>query len=392
MFNGERILIGNSIFVLGAGFSKPAGLPLGADLFSELISLSKEMSLYSELKRNIDEFVEYRRLAHGETLDESHIDAEEFISYIDINHRLELSERGTKISLSATNFPDESQKIMRYLIARIIHLAQSKMTDKNARLYKEFVCRLKPGDIIITFNYDTVLESALEDSKIAYRLFPYPHLESTFDTLYHSLRNDDEEVVLLKMHGSIDWFDKTNYEYVSKFLSQLSTPKKEGNSTLHPIFESDSFNPRMLVHGNRFKGDPLLLIYRIDNLGDYFSIPSYIPDDIPMVIPPSFHKLLFINPLVEFWRGLNDVGSSQCRLAIIGFALPPHDEYVRQPLCHMIRNFQASESFRTNLKVVDYKTDPEHISAYRDNYRFVDWEKTDCHFDGFNIGSNQNDF
>ncbi len=42
------------VFVLGAGFSKPAGLPLTTELFGEIVSKAKSIRLYAQLKSDID--------------------------------------------------------------------------------------------------------------------------------------------------------------------------------------------------------------------------------------------------------------------------------------------------------------------------------------------------
>jgi len=49
-----------NIFIVGAGFSKPAGIPLGAELFKEALKRAKETVLYKNiLKRDIELFLEY---------------------------------------------------------------------------------------------------------------------------------------------------------------------------------------------------------------------------------------------------------------------------------------------------------------------------------------------
>jgi hypothetical protein len=77
------------------------------------------------------------------------------------------------------------------------------MTDDAFRLYESFVERLEPGDVILTFNYDTILEKAFARKRIAYRLFPNRFKNVGFAG--GEILNTNE-IVLLKMHGSIKWF------------------------------------------------------------------------------------------------------------------------------------------------------------------------------------------
>ena len=127
-------------------------------------------------------------------------------------------------------------------------------------------------------------------------------------------------------------------------------------------------------------------IYVLENLGEYFNKTNFITE-VPFVIPPSYSKLVYLNPLTEFWAGFSKSGVYEKRVAIIGFSLPEHDEYIRQPLFWFIHNFQSNESpisKKTKLKIVDRKSTIWEINDYKTRYNFVDWNKADCYFDGFN--------
>jgi hypothetical protein len=99
--------------------------------------------------------------------------------------------------------------------------------------------------------------------------------------------------------------------------------------------------------------------------------------------------MVYLNPLTEFWNGYNSSGVGNGKVAIIGFSLPDHDEYIRQPLFHLINNFQNKDFYegyleKSYLKIVDYKQTQAEIDSFKKNYGFVDWSKTDTYFDGFN--------
>ena len=86
----RRALNRYRILVLGAGFSKPAGLPLCAELFSEIVALAKLRGLYKVLKKDIDRFLEYIERTKSLSIAESEINFEEFISFLDVEHFLQL--------------------------------------------------------------------------------------------------------------------------------------------------------------------------------------------------------------------------------------------------------------------------------------------------------------
>ena len=93
-----------NIFVIGAGFSKPAGLPLGKDLFDLIIKESKNTGLYSILVNTVEEFKEYCKECKNLNIDENNINFEEFLSYLDIENYLGLRGSGD---------PNRSQSIFK---------------------------------------------------------------------------------------------------------------------------------------------------------------------------------------------------------------------------------------------------------------------------------------
>ncbi len=147
-----------SIFVLGAGFSKPAGMPLGSEFFKEVLKKVKNTVLYENiLKRDIELFLEYYNKTNSASITEDEINFEEFISYLDIEHYLDLKGKDTWSSEG-----NKSQIVIRNLIAKTLFEKMSSMDGKDFTLYKSFVQNLDAGDIIITFNYDTIIEKCLE--------------------------------------------------------------------------------------------------------------------------------------------------------------------------------------------------------------------------------------
>lgn len=74
------------VFVLGAGFSSPAGLPLTADLFGQILSKAKSMGLYAPLKNDIYDFLEYLERMRGIKVSEEQINFEEFMSFLDVDN------------------------------------------------------------------------------------------------------------------------------------------------------------------------------------------------------------------------------------------------------------------------------------------------------------------
>lgn len=364
----------NRIFVLGAGFSKPAGLPLCFELFEQVLEKARHKYGGKDgfvLDADLENYIEYQFKRKGKKISEKEVSFEDFISYLDIEHFLKLKGRD--------HWSDEgnvSQFIIKNSICDVLSMQESLMSQEDFRLYEEFAKNLKPRDVIITFNYDTILERTFSRMKIPYRLYP-----TKFDG-----EDDNKEVILLKMHGSIDWFDKSIYDKKKRAYRQYKPPMP----VRYNVFarEYDYFPLKKIVGKHHPKESPLAKIYRASDIRYYLST-SNLSIESPLIISPSHSKMVYLNPLTEFWYGFNNFGIGHGTVIIIGFSLPEHDEYIRQPLYHLVNNFQNNDYWKgflekTNLKMIDYKQSPSEIKDYKKNYGFVDWSRTDCYFNGFN--------
>jgi hypothetical protein len=137
--------------------------------------------------------------------------------------------------------------------------------------------------------------------------------------------------------------------------------------------------------------DPLKNMYIVKNLGKYFD--NYFEqgksktNQYPFIISPSHHKLISLGYLNDFWYRFSTTTPEANRISIIGFSLPAHDEYIRQPLYWYIRNFHEHgkplNRKKLKLKIIDYKINQKETDEFKTNYRFVDQSMTDFYFGGF---------
>lgn len=365
-------------FILGAGFSRPAGLPLGSELFDEILRLAKLRDLDEYINKDIDSFLNYKRRTEGRMIRKEKINFEEFISFLDVEHFL-----GLKGKDNWSGEGNESQMIVRNLIGFILFNHQKQMANEQWSLYDDFANRLGPNDWIFTFNYDTVLEQVLARKNIPYRLFPYRHQLNDDGTTSSDLR---DEVVILKLHGSINWFDSSStVKYIGKTKKEYDRNAKPFNIVFK---EPTKFDIHHLVDDPYSDESPLDNIYIVRNLDVYFYTSNFLLQ-CPLIVSPSYNKLVYLNPLKDYWWGFNRIGSLESRVAIIGFSLPKHDEYIKQPLYHLINNYQyffndTSFTKKAKLKLIDYRTTEADIRQYKRTYRFIEKNKADFYLDGFN--------
>lgn len=219
-----------------------------------------------------------------------------------------------------------------------------------------------------------------------YRLFPQRYKEIHFN--YNTVDNSEDEVVILKVHGSIDWFSKEPYKLMQEAYSQCGLQEDPE----HPVFNLDKdITVDPILEGPRSEDDPLKNIYRVKEIRKVYETKSWFKAP-PWILPPSTSKLLHSSKVREFWQGLGQAGGYNLGCAVIGFSLPRQDEYVRQILWRVITNYQNSwwneEYFnglrKTPLALVDKRETESEKKRYQEQYNFVDWNKTKSHLNGFN--------
>jgi hypothetical protein len=367
------------LFILGAGFSHGAGLPLAADLWSEVLRRARILSGRAEqFWSDLESYIQYKRDCDRVTLAADQVDFEEFLAFLDIEHYLGL--RGSDTWSVDGN---EAQVVVKTLIAEILAGAMPPI-GQVPELYRRFAAGLQPTDYVLTFNYDVLLERALESVGKPFRLFP-----RRFKNVGRGMAQVDtsrEEVVILKLHGSIDWFDRTEYcELEADFAKRgCSSPPS------HPVFANPpDLDVVPLVDGPRFPDDPLRHMQRVRNI-EKLHRGSWLFRCTPWLLTPSSMKLLYATTLRDFWYGLGDAGVLNFGLAIIGFSLPKHDDYARQALYRLVTNYQTSnwdeEVFgltKRPLILIDRRQSKKEIEDLRSRYAFVDWTKARVHMTGF---------
>ncbi len=367
-----------NLIVLGAGFSRAAGLPLGNELFSEIVREAKRDVLFENiLKPDMERYLLFIERTEGVTLHSDEIELEQFMSFLDVEHAL-----GFEGSDTWSDEGNKSQVLVRHLIARTLYSRQRRMSHGASGLYERFASRLEPGDRIITFNYDTLVEEALLRVGKPFRLVGgrYSQVDEWGATWADG---PDDEIILLKMHGSIDWFSKKHFIQNRRFRRRaglLGQPQD-------PVFNNREIRLRKLVRGPYWRGSPLKSVYRVQDLGPYFAEAQPLLGPTPLLVSPSYSKILYLKPLEDFWADSASAGSLNGTLAIIGYSLPLHDNYVRQALYAAVRNFQYYDTGelipKTNIRLVDLRSGDAAQEAYRSIYRFVDWNRADVCFNGF---------
>ena len=368
------------ILFLGAGFSRPAGLPLGSELFEQIRGdLRSRHGADNPLERDLHRYIKYLSDCEGKSVDPRSIDYELFMGFLDVEHFL-----GLKGSDTWSDEGNESQLMIKQAIARILY---ERTPQQPSDLYRQFAGRLNTSDTVFTFNYDTLLESALDAEGIPYRLFPDRYKEIGWG--YNTTDDSKDELVLIKLHGSIDWFDRAIYEKQVKYAVSHPTPYK----VKHPVFgEGRIVDSRPLTDGPREVDDPLTKVYRVANPGPLFECGFW--ECCPLILAPSQTKIYYSQPLRGFWWGLQRVGAFNLGLGVVGYSLPSYDEYARQALYYVFSNYtehgadhELNGRKKSHPRILDYPLNGDSGTDIRSRYRFANWKRAEFLLQGLDMSS-----
>jgi hypothetical protein len=345
------------VFLLGAGFSKPAGLPLAGELLpllEQAASTYMSANGYNHLSDAVGRYEEYL----AETDPSRPFDFEEFGAWLDWEHVLRL-----KGSATFSEFGNEPGLQLRWAIGHVLHAA---MPTELPAVYLDFARRLNTSDTVLTLNYDLLMERALEEVGVPYRRFPdrYSEIYEHYNVVDS---NQPDELILSKLHGSIDWTYLTG---------------RAGDTQL-------ALGP--LVEGPRAEDDPLLRIGVIprDRLDAYYSTQRSWYENPALIMNPSTAKPMGTSPLIPLWDGLGRYAYMLGGFTVIGCSLPPGDPYVLRLVHHIATDYAAGRERgdalwpQCRMRVVDFRQGRVPVHELRERYRFMTETHTDFFLDGF---------
>lgn len=376
----------NALYFLGAGFSRPSGLPLATELWDEVLQRASRMKGRAEkFQDDLDNFVEFKNRCFGNNFTRENIDFEEFLGFLDLEFVL-----GLRGSDQWSRDGNEGQVVVKTLIGQILTERTPKV-GKIPSLYIEFAKRLRPSDTVITFNYDILLERALDAVGTRYRLFPtrYKSLSVDGDGIVDSER-EDKDVLIHKVHGSVDWFDRrAHIEHVNHYHRSGIYDRLPNHAIFNP--ENDPFQLRSVVEETlQPRTDPLREMWRVVDIERlYGNFPWF--QIAPWMVAPSTEKAVYAQRYEQFYRGMREGGIGNFKMVFIGYSLPEHDNYARQVLYHAVDNYQNIPATRVSLTIkdrdpllmIDFQNNAAGIAALKKRYAFVDWSKAHLHTEGF---------
>ena len=304
---------------------------------------------------------------------------------IDLERVLGYSHRKHYLRLLGSDeyFEHGSRSIVaaRTAIQRI--LIQATPTD-TPTLYRAFTEQLCPNDVVLTFNYDTLLEQTLDDIGKPYTLTPEWWLKTDpggFEPKY---------VDLLKLHGSIDWYDRHYHDDAMRWHTEQGhdVPNRD------PIFgPTPSVPSEPLSRGptEGFGSHILSQVFRVPNHTEHFPIEG--PGAwhmVPFILPPAYDKLLGYDAILDLWENLHRTQDAFSSIIIIGYSLPSYDSYAYEALGRLLVDYQQAgdttywEHRRGPIQLVTLNDSEQHAL---ESIPFLEPAKTRVWHQGFSTGS-----
>ncbi len=318
-----------TVYILGAGFSKPAGAPIQFELMQDIINLRNQyFSEQETILTKLDRFEDFL----GNYL---FIDSQNFykVTLEDIFTPL---DRCIIDNVAYRGILPKDLKALREDIYNLIVVALKERLDRhNDKKYindfakivvseaKKRIGNIKRDTIsILSTNWDILLDNSL-DKAIKHIHHQNDNIDGVVDYCCHVSSYDEFDhkikpglqalgegkfnVKLLKLHGSMNWLQCTNCQrlYI-KFYQKLVDYRTFGNAKCR--------------HCNKnYNGD-----------GQSYNLESNL-------IMPTFLKDLNNFQIKLIWQNAGIELSEADKIVFIGYSLPEADFELRQLLSRMVR-------------------------------------------------------
>jgi SIR2-like domain len=300
-----QVFTNHNVYVLGAGFSKNAGLPVLKDFLNEMrssvnwlkrekrpeLAATRDVLLFRKsaasaalrINMNVENIEDLFSLAaaSGEESEANNI-SNAIAATIEYCHQHAVSPAPISVNVTSnTSVPPSWKKTKEGDETK--HRFTAELYDLYAGFLSGQLCDDEQymHNTVITFNYDTQLEGSLLNIGVPID-YGFGKSNVAYDESWNKAQGNNEKLTVLKIHGSVNWFQ----------------------------------NDREL-------GD--LTVYRSYNDG-------YSKDANPyyrvIIVPPTWRKD-FSGPLSDVWRSAIQALRSATRIIFLGFSFPDTDSHIK---------------------------------------------------------------
>jgi hypothetical protein len=278
------------VFLLGAGASKSWGLPLTNELFPLALTGVKKRASRDLIRK----FIQYQ-YPHFRKRWKNYPPFEEFLSLVDVYLEFaDVIKRGHSFSIEDVR---QIRKELLLAISAVLHGARSGAAHSNVRRFAQV---LRPGDAVITFNWDLLIEEALYDMGTDWE---------------YGLQ--EKAISILKPHGSLDWYHRAELSIKPELFFPLN---------------------------RRFRK---IVVFRS------FRAPRVEDPAVPVILPPVVNKKIEYKELQSIWRDAWLALRHAAEIYILGYSLPAEDLNARFTIRSAIRGNEKLERHKLRITVVN---------------------------------------
>jgi hypothetical protein len=280
------------VFFLGAGFSRALGLPNTAELLTEVHRLAKARNLLIGRKLRAA-----YKFFYPEEAKSFVPDVVDFFSVLRAYEDVAGGADG-----STARFPGGFKHPgllteLRLIVVRLLcdRLRQIEVPAVGWATVEQM---LKPGNIVVTSNWDLFVEWYAACRKIRLRLGGTP---------------DNSTLTLIKLHGSVDWTEQ-----------RFRNPGYPGGD--HAVLrELQNSSP---PHGIKIKSDDMLRVRAVENMSKSSQFIK-ARTKRPHMTMMAQGKTVDMAPIQSMWDDAYSALCSAKELQIIGYSLPVDDVEIR---------------------------------------------------------------
>jgi len=297
------------VFILGAGFSKTAGMPLATDLTNHVLKKFREYDQEDALEwlGYLQQRIEWLRggkpkgINIEEVFDLAQFDVELW------KMRQQLCQFGRNCGDTPWQYAEGIEAWLSHMEEdlRDIILEEQKKTKLDP--IKRFSANLNSDDVVLTFNYDTLLEESLEQQNKKWH--------------YGFEREKGSGVKILKMHGSINWI-MVRRDQENNFGYPLLFKKKDLNVENHGTEAPDEVEYKWIL----LRVPDESLASRIENRDLQSGSKQY---EIAIAGLGRYKPLSELVGSSEIWNNALRAMRNCEQIYIIGFSLSPFDTMAR---------------------------------------------------------------
>jgi hypothetical protein len=340
------------VFILGAGFSKQVDMPLATELTDLIFQKFRDDDAEDAIKWFDSLTQKIKKFSNS-----SKTNIEELFHYAQFDIELlkmeqQLRPVGRRDGITSWNHAEGIESWLQHMEEDLIDTILDKQKHaKPLELIDNFANSLTINDTIITFNYDTLVEDALAKRKVSWN---------------HGLKDQKTgEIVILKMHGSIDWLilkrgetenhNKLRLLFRKQDMNQEHTTSQQSSGETEYDFELARIERTSLdnwIEGRILQSGPWKSV-GVTGLGGY----------------KPLHRLPGSGMVWARARGHLEHADE---IIIVGFSFSPFDAMVRLCFCDVMAD-------RKNPKVIaiDHKESDAEKNEYQKVVKAIFGENVD---------------